>query len=99
MSPTRAAGMPPIKTVTPPGGRIGPPTCGTTTVTIRQTCMSVTRAPGIPMTHSSLPMSADHDHAARLLEHRVAFALRHHPLDLSLHLALHAYRHSMHRHA
>ena len=30
MSPTRAAGMPPISTVGQPGGRIGPPTCGTT---------------------------------------------------------------------
>src|SRR5438034_225244 len=28
MSPTRAAGMPPIKTGIPPGGRMGPPTCG-----------------------------------------------------------------------
>ncbi len=29
MSLTRAAGMPPISTVGQPGGRIGPPTCGT----------------------------------------------------------------------
>src|SRR3954462_11947341 len=47
MSPTRAAGRPPIRTVIPPGGRIGPPTCGTRTVTNGQTCMSVIRAAGI----------------------------------------------------
>src|SRR6516225_3314450 len=28
MSPTRAAGWPPMSTVRPPGGKIGPPTCG-----------------------------------------------------------------------
>jgi hypothetical protein len=44
MSPTLAAGKPPINTVTPPGGNIGPPTCGTIPVTIGQTCMSVIRA-------------------------------------------------------
>src|SRR3954468_3026077 len=46
MSPTRAAGRPAIRTVTAPGGRIGPPTCGTTPVTIGQVCMSDTRAAG-----------------------------------------------------
>ena len=46
MSPTRAAGKPPISTVTAPGGRIGPPTCGTTPVTIGQTCISVILAAG-----------------------------------------------------
>jgi hypothetical protein len=40
-SPTRAAGKPPIKTVTLPGGNTGPPTCGTTPVTIGQTCISL----------------------------------------------------------
>ena len=46
MSPTLAAGSPPIKTVGQPGGRMGPPTCGTSTVTIGQTCMSETLAAG-----------------------------------------------------
>src|SRR5215218_10073978 len=46
MSPTRAAGMPAIRTVGAPGGMIGPPTCGTTPVTIGQVCMSPTRAAG-----------------------------------------------------
>src|SRR5581483_8785589 len=49
MSPTRAAGRPPIRTVMPPGGRMGPPTWGTTPVTIGQTCMSVIRDAGIPI--------------------------------------------------
>jgi hypothetical protein len=40
MSPTRAAGKPPISTVTLPGGSIGPPTWGTTPVTIGHTCIS-----------------------------------------------------------
>lgn len=44
ISPTQAAGIPPIKTVGHPGGRIGPPTCGTGPVVIGQTCMSVIRA-------------------------------------------------------
>ena len=44
MSPMRAAGIPPISTVGQPGGRTGPPTCGTRTVTIGQVCMSPTRA-------------------------------------------------------
>src|SRR3954451_901826 len=46
MSPTRAAGIPAIRTVGHPGGRIGPPTWGTTPVTIAQVCMSPTRAAG-----------------------------------------------------
>ena len=33
-------------TVIAHGGKIGPPTCGTSTVTIGHTCMSVTRAAG-----------------------------------------------------
>ncbi|ABQ29475.1 hypothetical protein Acry_0247 [Acidiphilium cryptum JF-5] len=49
MSPTRAAGMPPISTVGAPGPMIGPPTWGTSTSTIGQTCMSVRRAAGCPM--------------------------------------------------
>src|SRR6185312_8279867 len=43
---TRAAGKPPINTVGAPGATIGPPTCGTTPVTIGHTCMSVRRAAG-----------------------------------------------------
>jgi len=46
MLPSVAAGMFPIITVTAPGEQIGPPTCGTTPVTIGQTCMSVSRAAG-----------------------------------------------------
>jgi hypothetical protein len=41
MSPTVAAGKPPMSTVTVPGGKTGPPTCGTTPVTMGHTCMSV----------------------------------------------------------
>src|SRR5690242_10705016 len=41
--------MPPISTVNPPGGRIGPPTCGTRTVTCGHTCMSPTLAAGCPI--------------------------------------------------
>ena len=51
MSPIRAAGMFPISTVMPPGGMIGPPTCGTggtAGVCIGQVCMSPTRAAGLP---------------------------------------------------
>src|SRR5262245_6790046 len=48
-----AAGSPPINTVGAPGGRIGPPTCGTTPVTIGQVCMSETRAAGSIRTLSS----------------------------------------------
>jgi hypothetical protein len=44
ISPTQAAGNPPIKTVGLPGGKIGPPTCGTGPVNIGQTCISVIRA-------------------------------------------------------
>src|SRR5271157_2686124 len=46
ISVTRAAGSIPISTVGQHGGRIGPPTCGTTPVTIGQTCISVIRAAG-----------------------------------------------------
>src|SRR5580700_9794805 len=49
MSVTRAAGRPPMSTVGAQGPMIGPPTCGTSTVTIGQTCMSVIRAAGIPI--------------------------------------------------
>src|SRR5688500_1956213 len=46
MSPTRAAGIPPIRTVGAPGGMIGPPTCGFGPSNIGQVCMSPTRAAG-----------------------------------------------------
>src|SRR5262249_22679924 len=46
ISPTRAAGTPAIITVGQHGGRIGPPTCGTTPVTIGQVCISPRRAAG-----------------------------------------------------
>jgi hypothetical protein len=46
MSVARAAGKLPIKTVTPPGGKIGPPTWGTGPVVIGQVCISLTRAAG-----------------------------------------------------
>jgi hypothetical protein len=46
MSEMRACGSPPVSTVTAQGGRMGPPTCGTSTVSIGQTCMSVARAAG-----------------------------------------------------
>src|SRR3954468_5142305 len=46
MSPTRAAGSPAMRTVTAPGGRIGPPTCGFGPSNIGHVCMSVTRAAG-----------------------------------------------------
>lgn len=52
MSVTRACGSLPVITFTEQGGRIGPPTCGiggTPGVTIGQTCMSLTRAAGIPI--------------------------------------------------
>jgi hypothetical protein len=51
ISPMRAAGWPPTRTVALPGGRIGPPTWGTggvPGVTIGQVCMSPTRAAGWP---------------------------------------------------
>ena len=51
MSPTLAAGIPPIRTVGLPGGITGPPTCGGGGVpglTMGQVCMSPTRAAGIP---------------------------------------------------
>ena len=43
-SPTRAAGKLPISTVGQPGGKMGPPTCGTTPFTNGQTCISLTLA-------------------------------------------------------
>src|SRR5918997_1694651 len=49
MSLFRAAGLPPIRTVGWPGGRIGPPTWGiggVPGVCIGQVCMSPTRAAG-----------------------------------------------------
>lgn len=52
ISPTLAAGMPPISTVGHPGGRIGPPTCGTVPVTIGQTCISDALAAGIPIVYN-----------------------------------------------
>jgi hypothetical protein len=36
-----------VMTVIAHGGMTGPPTCGTSPVTIGQTCMSVTRAAGL----------------------------------------------------
>lgn len=41
-----AAGIPPMSTVGVPGGKIGPPTCGTVPLTIGQTCISPTLAAG-----------------------------------------------------
>src|SRR5208283_2896603 len=58
ISVTRAAGSIPISTVGQHGGRIGPPTCGTTPVTMGQTCMSVIRAAGgifLPLLLRRLP--------------------------------------------
>src|SRR5436309_6059291 len=46
ISLTRAAGILPINTVGQHGGNIGPPTCGTTPVTIGQVCISPTLAAG-----------------------------------------------------
>src|SRR6516162_3672293 len=49
ISVTRAAGCPPMRTVGHPGGRIGPPTCGTggtPGVTIGQVCISPILAAG-----------------------------------------------------
>ena len=46
LTPTRAAGKNPIKTVGQHGGMIGPPTWGTTPVTIGHVCMSVSLAAG-----------------------------------------------------
>src|SRR6516225_5374929 len=49
LSVTRAAGCPPMRTVGHPGGRIGPPTCGTggvPGVTIGQVCISPILAAG-----------------------------------------------------
>jgi len=59
MSPNVAAGKPPMSTVTAPGGKTGPPTCGTPPgLTIGQTCISVIRAANaiflIYLNHSSL---------------------------------------------
>src|ERR1700735_1199384 len=49
ISVTRAAGRPPISTVGARGARMGPPTCGTRTVTMGQTCMSVNLAAELPI--------------------------------------------------
>jgi hypothetical protein len=46
ISPTLAAGIPPMSTVGSPGGKTGPPTWGTVPVTIGQTCISVILAAG-----------------------------------------------------
>jgi hypothetical protein len=43
---TVAAGRKSMSTAGTPGGRIGPPTCGTVPVTIGQVCRSVTLAAG-----------------------------------------------------
>lgn len=50
IEPIVAAGKFPIKTVGTPGGKIGPPTCGTggsPGVDIGQVCISDTRAAGL----------------------------------------------------
>lgn len=44
-----AAGKFMIRTVGTPGGKIGPPTCGTGPVNIGQTCRSVILAAGSPI--------------------------------------------------
>jgi len=50
ISPRRAAGSFPTRTVGSHAGRIGPPTCGTGPgLTAGHTCMSPIRAPGIPI--------------------------------------------------
>ena len=49
MSVIRACGIMQVSTVGMHGGMIGPPTCGTSPVTIGQVCMSVTLAAGWPM--------------------------------------------------
>ena len=54
ISPIRAAGKPPIRTRGQPGGRIGPPTCGTKAFTMGQLWMSDTRAAGLPILQSVL---------------------------------------------
>src|SRR5947209_2781650 len=46
LSVTRAAGSPPMVTLVEHGPAIGPPTWGTTPVTMGQVCMSVNRAAG-----------------------------------------------------
>jgi hypothetical protein len=46
MSVMRACGIAQVRTVGMHGGMIGPPTWGTTPVTMGQVCMSVTRAAG-----------------------------------------------------
>ena len=58
MSVTRAAGRLPIKTVGQHGAMIGPPTWGTSTVTIGQTWLSVMRAAGGIILFTSDPTSA-----------------------------------------
>ncbi|SPF34063.1 conserved hypothetical protein [Candidatus Sulfopaludibacter sp. SbA4] len=66
MSVMRAAGSPPINTVGAQGAMMGPPTCGTSTVTAGQTCISVIRAAGIPMLFSFPQLDAPGDvHALR----------------------------------
>src|SRR5664280_2841566 len=49
IEPTLACGMLQVSTVGAPGPTMGPPTCGTSTVSIGQTCMSVRRAAGCPI--------------------------------------------------
>ena len=47
ISPTLAAGKPPISTVGAPGGKIGPPTCGDPLgLAMGQVCISETRVAG-----------------------------------------------------
>src|SRR5580692_8814950 len=69
ISVTRAAGRPPISTVGAPGATMGPPTCGTKTVTMGQTCMSVNLAAGLPIL-SLLPQFDFHGYF-HALRHKV----------------------------
>ena len=55
MSLERAAGTHAIRQVTPPGGKTGPPTCGTGPLNIGQVCISPTRAAGCPISVSFQP--------------------------------------------
>ena len=52
MSVIRACGIMQVSTLIWHGGMIGPPTCGTSPVTIGQVCMSVTLAAGRPIRSS-----------------------------------------------
>lgn len=53
IEPGPIAGITPTKTVGAEGAATGPPTCGTTPVTIGQTCMAVRVAAGMAMSGAS----------------------------------------------